>query len=78
MDKGDIVVCIRNTTYETKLTLNKHYKVVSNQRRLQSGFEMFDDYIEVVDDEGEVFNFISNRFILISEWREKKLDQIGI
>ena len=75
--KGDIVVCINNTTYESYLTLNKLYEVTQFSR-LQSGFETYDDYITIIDDKGNRYSYINNRFLLIKEWREKRLKEIGI
>lgn len=75
--KGDIVVCTDNKTYESYLTLNKLYEVTQFSR-LQSGFETYDDYITIIDDKGNRYSYINNRFLLINEWREKRLKEIGI
>ncbi len=75
--KGDIVVCTDNKTYESYLTLNKLY-VVTKFARLQSGFETYDDYVTIINDDGKEYSYINNRFLLINEWREKRLKEIGI
>jgi len=75
--KGDIVVCTDNKTYESYLTLNKLYEVTQFSR-LQSGFETYDDYVTIINDDGKEYSYINNRFLLINEWREKRLKEIGI
>ena len=75
--KGDIVVCTDNKTYESYLTLNKPYEVTQFSR-LQSGFETYDDYVTIINDDGKEYSYINTRFLLIKEWREKRLKEIGI
>jgi len=75
--KGDIVVCTDNKTYEPYLTLNKLYEVTKFSR-LQSGFETYDDYVTIINDDGREYSYINTRFLLINEWREKRLKEIGI
>jgi hypothetical protein len=68
---GDIIVCIDNVGYELELTIGKSYKLLKlNEKRLSP--------ISIENDLGEIYSFDDDRFILLSELRSIKLNQLGI
>jgi hypothetical protein len=75
--KGDTVVCINNEKYESFLTLNKVYKIFSYDR-LESGLETYSDYIKVLNDNNTFYYYLEERFLMLSEWRDKQLNELGI
>jgi hypothetical protein len=68
---GDIIVCIDNVGYELELTIGKSYKLLKlNEKRLSP--------ISIENDLGKIYSFDDDRFILLSELRSIKLNQLGI
>jgi hypothetical protein len=70
---GDIVICVDDK--DKPLTKGNKYKVL-NSNRAQSGFEIYDDFITVLGDDGGVYGYLSRRFISIQDLRDDKLNQI--
>lgn len=68
MKEGDIIVCVE-PKWTSLLTLNKHYVVVN----LYSN-----DEISIIQDNGEIGYYSEIRFKLLSEYRENKLNDLGI
>jgi hypothetical protein len=62
------VICINDLDIFSQLTHGKIYEA-----------ENFTLYLfKVVNDNGVESNFYKNRFLTIDEWREKKLNELGI
>ena len=68
INKGDVVICIRNFTEYISLTYGRSYTVVEST--LHS--------IAIIDDNGEEHWFFKNEesFSLLSEWRYNKLEKL--
>ncbi len=74
---SDIVICIDDSVIVSNepLTRGKKYEVI-NSGRAQSGFETYNDYIIVYNDDGNSYSYLAERFISLEDWREKKLNNI--
>ena len=74
---GDIVICIDGNGQPEPLTIGKKYEVI-RVGRSQSGFETYDDYITVYNDNGNKYSYLAGRFITIQDWRESKLNELEL
>jgi hypothetical protein len=70
MKPGDIIVCIDNKDCELELTLDKSYKLLEKRSLLTQ--------VWIEDDLGKMSNYLGKRFILLSEFRSRKLGELGI
>jgi predicted double-glycine peptidase len=64
-----IIVCVDNEFRETQLTLDKHYDVISNYNN---------EWVVIIDDSGNKYQFAYWRFKKLEELREDKLNELGI
>ena len=72
MQVGDIVVCVMKGEFNN-LTIGKQY--------VCEGFRLASDNsgtgsIRITDDNGSTLSFYSERFKLLSEYRDEKIDMI--
>lgn len=88
MIKDDIVFCINNsnesmyheTINDTNLTMNKGYKVIRNysykaiNRYLTRKYKY--NTISIINDDGIMADYRTERFITIQQWRDKQLKNL--
>lgn len=85
MKRGDIVVCIDDSDHAKRqsLTYGRGYKVEIYTENI-SDINKIVDYqvktisIHIKNDKGIIGSYNANRFITICEWREMRLNEIGI
>jgi len=83
MKRGDIVICIDDSDHGKRqsLTYGKGYKVETYIENI-SDINKIADYqvktISINNDKGIIGSYNANRFITICEWREKRLNMIGL
>ena len=72
MRSGDIVVCINVDDLKgPAITLHKSYGVIQDMEFINST-----GYIMINNDEGKRTRYIASRFIPLSQWRSKRLNEI--
>ena len=76
MKKGDIVVCIDNSDRERYITKGKQYEILDKGLVPERGNAR--TYITILDNFGDKRDLLSTRFKIIPEWREEKLNELGI
>lgn len=74
---GDIVICVDDDHPTDPLTKGKKYEVI-NTGRAQSGIETYSDYITVYSDNGNKYSYLAGRFISIQDFRDNKLNELGM
>ena len=79
MKKGDIVVCTNDVFFKEyngfdgdAITKWKQYEVLGNSIRYGRMT------ITICDDRGDILDYRENRFRLLSEIREEKLNELGL
>lgn len=65
------VVCIDNSGFGLSLTVNRVYNIVEGEINFFSP-------IKVKNDIDEIYHYDERRFITLSKWRERQLDNLGL
>jgi hypothetical protein len=80
MNTGDLVKCISSDKFEGVITVDKVYKIESIGPFIHSNTynENGGYFITIIANDGELFTLYSNRFKPVSEFREEKLNVLGI
>ena len=81
MKKGDIVVCVKcndiGTNGAVQLTYGKKYKILDTT--LRQRFHLMEEKIVMVRDDKDIpRDYMAASFKLLSEFREERLNELGI
>ena len=62
------VICINNVGYEPRLTVGKEYEIIKT----------FQNFIYILNDDERKMFYKASLFVTVEEYRDKKLNELGI
>jgi hypothetical protein len=72
------VICISNKLKYTGITIGKEYEIIPELLSQISDFYINDDIYHIRNNNGFDFYYPKEYFITIEEYRDKKLNELGI